>query len=1001
MTMGGSNLQCNANTKSFECFVCGTGQGFGPLLKGEYGYSSFTTCFQSVVSLGVLLFMFMSWGFWKWKIGQQKASNGRRKSSDSGLADDDRFYSMIDDDADMMISFAEERKGENERDASKYSLEQPKNSRLGVTDRGSEVYQTAVSFALDNAMKDAEGAALPRALIAVTFLLFLSTAAFPFAPRMNDGKNLINSEERSHWLTYASSVPIAVGWLYVAAAFFRSHALGWFPKPLHWFPGSVGTALSILQLFHGYNFVVPYMVGHVQFPWSALTAALMVGNLSLTVLFVILWSTINWRHRSSPLYLLNAETAAFMSLEKQRVNGTKPYVRLLTMCKVDYLLFVFGCLGGLCATLSNIGWQVCFGRMLRSVISQDKDGLVDALQLQIVSCVGLYAGNSLQLCFVEAAGTRLVTRIQRFVFMAMVEQDMSFYDKNKSGELTTMLTSNTALIRTGMTTQLAQAFRGVFQFVIILVYLLSNDLDLTLVFLGTAMVPLVVLGCSLTLISKLSNESAEAQNVQGGIAQEFLSGIRTVVSFVMQEGAKNIYDKSAWYANKIGVRLVVVQGLAFSIVFGGFYGALTVALWYGCNDVITKGAHDPSYVASQTPRIVIFLQMAIAMVMGLGWIIGGLPEVAKAVGASKKLFEILDRQPLVNYRGGKRMKKDNLRGNIVLEDVTFVYPTRPDKVVLEHFHLSIREGETVALVGQSGSGKSTVLGMIERFYDPVKGSVRLDGVDIRLLDPMWLRQQIGFVMQEPTLFAGTISENIRFGCEWIADAVMVEAAEQANAHDFILGLPDGYDTVVGENGTSLSGGQKQRIAIARAILKNPKILLLDEATSALDAKSEKLVQDALDKLMHGRTTVVVAHRLSTIVNANKIHVFSNGTIAESGTHRSLLEKNGIYANLISKQRGDVHPSNKLSLGSVHTPRLDTEGAVAATAAKPAELRINVRPKSNRPSNSPFTSWDGKMEPVEQADPPSRPPLHYQPRNIGKSRSASSSPSRKRGGSINS
>ena len=218
--------------------------------------------------------------------------------------------------------------------------------------------------------------------------------------------------------------------------------------------------------------------------------------------------------------------------------------------------------------------------------------------------------------------------------------------------------------------------------------------------------------------------------------------------------------------------------------------------------------------------------------------------------------------------------------------------------------MSVKEGSTVALVGGSGSGKSTVLAMIERFYDPLEGSVRLDGVDIRLLDPMWMRAQIGFVMQEPTLFAGTVAENIKFGCEWVTEADVILAAKKANCHDFVSSLPQGYQTVVGEQGTSLSGGQKQRVAIARAILKDPKILLLDEATSALDAESEALVQDALDTLMRGRTTVIVAHRLSTIRNADTIFVFNDGVVAEQGSHEELLTiEGGMYSNLIAKQRG--------------------------------------------------------------------------------------------------
>ena len=650
-------------------------------------------------------------------------------------------------------------------------------------------------------------------------------------------------------------------------------------------------------------------------------ALIMYVSLVFTIIELGLIVIVTLRHRSSPYYLMDAETTALLKLESTRKKGdVKPFVRLVILGMVDYAYLIIGCIGGLLATVSNIGWQVSFGELIKSSIHFDKPGLMNAVHLQILSCAALYVGNALQLCFIEAAGVRLVTRIQRFVFMAMMEQDMSFYDENKSGELTTMLSSNTALIRTGMTTQLAQSLRGFFQFVIILVYLLVNSPLLTGIFLGSAVVPLIALAFTLALISSIAKKATDAQNSQGGLAQEFLSGIRTIVSFAMQEGTKQRYNAAAWVSNRLGVSLVIVQGLAFSFVVGGFYGALTVALWHGGNDIVNTSS--PDAIANEAAELIVFVQMAIAMVMGLGWIMGGLPEMAKAVGASEKIFEILDRQALINYGGGKILTE--VDGNIQINDLKFSYPTREDKIVLNNFTMSVKQGETVALVGGSGSGKSTILSLIERFYDPQHGEVLLDGVDLKHLDPMWLRSQIGFVMQEPTLFAGTIADNIKFGClekhKDISYNDMVLAATKANCHDFISKLPEKYDTIVGEQGTSLSGGQKQRIAIARAILKDPKILLLDEATSALDAESEFLVQEALNKLMEGRTTIIVAHRLSTIRNANTIYVFDNGKIAESGSHTSLLRANGIYANLISKQRGATSEKSKFSLGSVSTPR---------------------------------------------------------------------------------
>lgn len=944
---------CMPETSTFECLLCGVGQGIGPILNGEYGSASFTACFESTVALSLIFVLFLctvvrvrcgsnnwkgdqkdgrlvdfSFGtFWHSPFATNQTDDFQYAALEGNAADghtlvpevdhplpvgDPHSHSMQNFAAKESKSvddfFVSEQEKCRSRRGSSAAATPPSPAdgagHLGPMKRGSGKHLESLKWALEKDMKRLEGTLVPRWITLNAVLMFLGSgfvAIAPFADGVHDSRDgpTIGMGEARNTIFTVANTSLSVAWALVAVSLVRNR---WANVTLHWKPSTCAGILSFLHLFHTYNFLTPYIVDEkVPVPLSSAKA---LANLALALLSVsqlVLLATNYWRRSSAKLYLLTAESEAMMELEETRKNGAKAWNRLLSLCKVDYIYFITGCFGGLLATVANIGWQVSFGKLMQGAISQEKSKFLAAVHLQILSCSALYAGNALQLCFVEAAGMRLVTRIQRFTFMAMMEQDMSFYDENKSGELTTMLTMNTGLIRQGMTTQLAQAFRGLFQFFIVLVYLLINDLQLTGIFLGSAMVPLVVLGMTLGIISNISKKSAEVSNVQGGLAQEFLAGIRTVVSFAMQDEMKEKYDVAAWISNKVGVRLVVVQGLAFSLVLGGFYGALTIALWHGGLDLVDH-FHDPSTVAKSATDLIVFMNMAIAMVMGLGWIMGGLPEMAKAVGASEKIFEILDRQALVNYDGGQALKV--VKGNIDFEGIKFVYPTRKDKVVLENFSMSVKEGSTVALVGGSGSGKSTVLAMIERFYDPLEGSVRLDGVDIRLLDPMWMRAQIGFVMQEPTLFAGTVAENIKFGCEWVTEADVILAAKKANCHDFVSSLPQGYQTVVGEQGTSLSGGQKQRVAIARAILKDPKILLLDEATSALDAESEALVQDALDTLMRGRTTVIVAHRLSTIRNADTIFVFNDGVVAEQGSHEELLTiEGGMYSNLIAKQRG--------------------------------------------------------------------------------------------------
>jgi ATP-binding cassette subfamily B (MDR/TAP) protein 1 len=288
--------------------------------------------------------------------------------------------------------------------------------------------------------------------------------------------------------------------------------------------------------------------------------------------------------------------------------------------------------------------------------------------------------------------------------------------------------------------------------------------------------------------------------------------------------------------------------------------------------------------------------------MGIGMASQLTPDVAKAQGLAVGVFDILNRKPEVNINQETGRKLDALRGVIKFNNVKFHYPSRKEALVLKGLSLEVQPGQTVALVGPSGGGKSTTVQLLERFYDPTEGNITIDDVDLKEFDLRWLRSQIGLVSQEPILFGGTIAENIRYGKINATEEKVINAAKMANAHNFIVNdLDKGYETDVGEKGAQLSGGQKQRIAIARAILKNPKILLLDEATSALDSESESLVQDALDQLMVGRTTIVIAHRLTTIKNADVINVIAKGALLESGTHSSLLSAGGVYSKLVRRQ----------------------------------------------------------------------------------------------------
>jgi ATP-binding cassette subfamily B protein len=303
--------------------------------------------------------------------------------------------------------------------------------------------------------------------------------------------------------------------------------------------------------------------------------------------------------------------------------------------------------------------------------------------------------------------------------------------------------------------------------------------------------------------------------------------------------------------------------------------------------------------AMSVGQLTSFLVYALVIAFSLGALGDLWADFMRAAGAAERVFEIIDRRPTIVSEGG--LVPDKAEGLIEMSHVEFAYPARPDVTVLTDLGLRIEPGQVVAVVGSSGAGKSTIAALVSRLYDPRAGAILLDGRDLRDIDPKWLRRQVGVVAQEPILFSSTIADNLRYGKRGASDAELEAAARAANAHDFISRFPDGYETRVGERGVQLSGGQKQRVAIARAILKDPKILILDEATSALDAESEHLVQEALDRLLEGRTTLVIAHRLSTVKNADRVLVLDGGKIVQQGTHAALVAETGLYRKLVERQ----------------------------------------------------------------------------------------------------
>jgi ATP-binding cassette subfamily B protein len=489
------------------------------------------------------------------------------------------------------------------------------------------------------------------------------------------------------------------------------------------------------------------------------------------------------------------------------------------------------------------------------------------------------------------AGERGVRRVREALFRSLVTQEVAFFDAQRTGDLTSRLGSDTASLQGLLSSQLSMALRNGVQVVGGLVLLVITSPKLTGVML--LVVPAVAIGAVVygRRIRSLAKRYQDALADAGHVAEESLSAIRTVRAFAAEEAEAARYGKEVDHAYQLARTRVGAAALFMGAASAGVYAAIAVVLGYGgllvAAGELTAGA------------LTAFLVYTLLIAMGLGTLADIWAEAMRGLGAAERVFELTARAPAMPVTGGRRLAR--VEGRVAFEHVRFHYPARPDVEVLRGVDLEVRPGEAVALVGPSGAGKSTLGALLGRLYDPSAGRVTLDGVDLRELDPAWLRRLVGVVSQEPVLFSTSIADNVRYGRPEASDADVVEALRAANAEAFVRAFPEGLATRVGERGQQLSGGQKQRIAIARALLKDPRLLLLDEATSALDAESEALVQEALGRLMKGRTAVVIAHRLSTVVGADRVVVVEGGRIAEQGPHRALLERGGVYARLVERQ----------------------------------------------------------------------------------------------------
>lgn len=487
-------------------------------------------------------------------------------------------------------------------------------------------------------------------------------------------------------------------------------------------------------------------------------------------------------------------------------------------------------------------------------------------------------------------GERIVIDLRTELYTHLQELSLRFYTERRVGELISRLSSDVTLVRTALTNNVATVLSQSITFIGSLVLMLVLNWRLTLFILALA--PLVAISGVFfgARLRKLSTEVQDRLADSTAMAEEALGGVRVVKAFTREPYEINRYQNALNTMFQAVMRMTVLRSAFGPLITFLAFSSLAAILWFGGREVLASRLSGGSLIA--------FLVYGINIASSVGAFTSLYTQLQEAAGASQRIFELLDEpNEVADSTGAVRLSE--ISGQIRFENVSFAYPGAGH--VLHDIDLEIPPGQVLALVGPSGAGKSTLFNLIPRFYDPSQGEIRIDGHDLRHVSLTSLRGQIGLVPQETQLFSGTVRENLRYGRLEASDAELVEAACFANAEEFIERLPEGYDTLVGERGVKLSGGQRQRIAIARAILKNPRILLLDEATSSLDSESEGLVQEALERLMQGRTTVIIAHRLSTIHKADTIAVLDEGRLVELGSHADLLLLDGLYARLYRLQ----------------------------------------------------------------------------------------------------
>lgn len=576
--------------------------------------------------------------------------------------------------------------------------------------------------------------------------------------------------------------------------------------------------------------------------------------------------------------------------------------RLLAMNSPEWKQAIIGCLSAIVFGAIQPAYAFSLGSMVSVFFLPDHDEIKYKTRVFALSFVGLAVLSLLinvcQHYNFAYMGECLTKRIRERMLTKILTFEVAWFDRdeNTTGAICSRLDKDANVVRSLVGDRMALLIQTFSAVIIACTMGLVIAWRLALVMIAVQPLIIACYYCRRVLLKNMSKKAIKAQDESSKLAAEAVSNLQTITAFSSQDRIINLLEKSQEGPRKESIRQAWFAGIGLATSQSLMSCTWALDFWYGAR-LISQG-----YIGSKALFETFMVLVSTGRVIAdAGSMTNDLAKGSDAVGS---VFAVLDRYSMIEPEDPEGYKPDRIRGNIELREIEFSYPARPNVVIFKNFSIKIEAGKSTALVGQSGSGKSTIIALIERFYDPQNGSVKIDGRDIRTYHLRSIRKHIALVSQEPTLFSGTIHENIRYGFDEANETEIIEAAKAANAHDFISSLKDGYETWCGDRGLQLSGGQKQRIAIARAILKNPAILLLDEATSALDSKSEKVVQEALERVMVGRTSVVVAHRLSTIQNCDTIAVLDKGNVVEKGTHSSLIAKglNGAYYSLVSLQR---------------------------------------------------------------------------------------------------